>query len=61
MSDIISRKEAIASAKSIFESDSVMKAFCMMKMLKELPSIESREAVKIIWSAQIDELIKRIM
>ena len=37
--DCISREQAYESAKCIFESNSEAKAFCMMKMLKELPSI----------------------
>ena len=39
MSDCISREQAIKSAKCIIESNSVMKAFCILRMLKELPSV----------------------
>ena len=39
MSDCISREQAIKSAKYIIESNSEMKAFCILRMLKELPSV----------------------
>lgn len=38
--DLISREQALSSAKCIFESDSKMKAFSMIKMLEELPSFK---------------------
>lgn len=41
--DCISREAAISAAKYIFESNSKMKAFCMMKMLEELPSVKPKE------------------
>ena len=37
--DCISREQAIKSAKCIIESNSVMKAFCILRMLNELPSV----------------------
>ena len=43
--DCISRKQAYESAVCIFESNSVMKAFCMMQMINELPSVTPKEKV----------------
>lgn len=50
--DCISRDAAISAAKHIFESNSEMKAFCMMKMLNELPSAKPK--------ADVDALINKI-
>ena len=49
--DCINRQQAIKSAECIIESNSVMKAFCILRMLRELPSVSkdddciSRQAV----------------
>ena len=49
--DCISREQAIKSAECIIKSNSVMKAFCILRMLRELPSVSkdddciSRQAV----------------
>ena len=37
--DIISRKQAIESAKFIYESDCELKGISVLKMLQELPSV----------------------
>jgi len=41
--DCISREAAISAAKHIFKSNSEMKAFCMMKMLEELPPAKPKK------------------
>ena len=43
--DCISREQAIKSAKYIIESNSVMKAFCILRMLNELPSVTPTERI----------------
>lgn len=42
--DAVSRKQALSSAKYIYESDSKMKAFSMIKMLEELPPVKLQES-----------------
>ena len=37
--DCVSRKQALDAAKCIYQSNSEAKAFCMIKMLEELPSV----------------------
>ena len=43
MSDCISREQAIKSAECIIESNSVMKTLCILRMLKELPSVSKND------------------
>lgn len=43
MSDCISREQAIKSAECIIKSNSEMKTFCILRMLKELPSVSKND------------------
>ena len=56
--DCISREQAIKSAECIIESNSVMKTLCILRMLKELPSVTPTERTGY-WIAvyQGDEII----
>ena len=51
MSDLISRREAIKALK-----DRRLPCY----MIEDLPPIEEKEGVRIIWQHQIDDLIKQI-
>ena len=55
MSDIISRKYLLALA-----SKDGAYGYVDTKQIAEAPPIEEREAVMLIWSAQIDDLIGKI-
>ena len=54
MSDLIDREQAISAAKAIFDSNSEMKAFCMMKMLEELPAAQTEKIGK--WTKKFMQL-----
>ena len=54
MSDLIDREQAILAAKAIFKSNSEMKAFCMMKMLEELPAVQTEKVGKWIKLSSTD-------
>ena len=67
MSDIISRKTLKEHLDMVCGNNTpwgkAQQAYieCFKEFIDNEVSIESKEAVKLIWSAQIDELIKRIM
>ena len=59
MSDIISRREVLLLAKKgVLISNDNYKSVC--KAINDIPSISEAEGVKIIWDAQIDDLIGKI-
>ena len=59
MSDIISRREVLALAeKGVLVSNGNYKSVC--KAINDIPPIEEKEGVRIIWQHQIDDLIKQI-
>lgn len=59
MSDIISRKDVLSLAdRGVLISNGNYKSVC--EAINNLPSISERDAVKLIWSAQVDELVGKI-